>query len=226
MNTSPDSKQNRAMTLIELLVVLAVIAVLAALLLPALTRAKARAQRVSCSNNLKQVGLAFRIWEGDHQDEYPMAVSLTNGGTKEFITGPNAFRHFQVMSNELSAPYPMFCPAEPDGVRIEATNFVSFNNSNLSYFVGVDASETNSFMILSGDRDITNGRPVKNGLMEVNIKAPAGWAGELHGKVGNIALSDGSVQQDSLFGLQRQFVSQVVITGAATNRLQMPVLGP
>ena|ERR1041385_2148903 len=48
----------------------------------------------------KTNGLSFRVWEGDNGDKYPMQVSRTNGGSMEFITGPNAFLHFQVMSND------------------------------------------------------------------------------------------------------------------------------
>jgi prepilin-type processing-associated H-X9-DG protein len=209
-----------AMTLIELFVVLAVIAVLATLLLPALKRAHERADRIQCNNNLKQTGLSFRIWEGDHTNLYPMAVSTTNGGTMEFITGPNVFRHFQVMSNELSTPWIMICPAESDPARFRATNFNSFNNSNLSYFIGVEASETNPQMILCGDRSFTNGLPLKNGIMELNSNQIIGWTAELHPNVGNIALADGSVQQVSTEGLR--FI--VANTGLATNLIQMPVL--
>jgi prepilin-type N-terminal cleavage/methylation domain-containing protein/prepilin-type processing-associated H-X9-DG protein len=209
-------QRNRAMTLVELLVVLAVIAMLAVLVWPNFPNGKKKAIRIACINNLKQTGLAFQIWSGDHGTNFPMAVSETNGGSAEFTTGPNAFRHFQVMSNELSYPMVLICPS--DALKYPATNWIYLGNSNVSYFVGVDARETNGMMILSGDHNLTDGTPLKNGLLELTTKKPARWTSEMHNKIGNILFADGSVPQDNDASLQ----TQIANTGAATNRLQMP----
>jgi prepilin-type N-terminal cleavage/methylation domain-containing protein len=146
-------QRNRALTLTEVLVVIFVIAVAVALLLPALAAAKRKSARIGCVSNLKQIGIAYRLWEGDHGDKYPMAVSVTNGGAMELVATGNVAACFQVMSNELSTPKILLCPE--DTHRTYAANFTTgFSGANISYFISADAVETYPQTILDGDDNL------------------------------------------------------------------------
>lgn len=206
-----------ALTLVEVLVVIAMLAVLAAMLLPAQSHPR-KAMQIQCVNNLKQIGLAYRIWAGDQTAKFPMEVSVTNGGTMGLADGQNAWINYFVMSNELSTPKILHCPA--DANSFAATNFsVGFNNQNVSYFVGLDASDEYPQRFLSGDDNFEiSGVPIKSGLLELSTNVPIAWTTARHNIVGNIGLADGSVQQTTTVGLQAALQQ----TGLATNRLAIP----
>lgn len=213
-----------ALTFFEVLIVLALLGLLAVMLLPALHRPQAKAKRTTCTTNLRAVGLFFLEWSMDHEDRFPMRVSVTNGGTKEVINSGNASVHFLVLSNfilnpthPLNSPKVLFCPA--DSRRTAAKSFSqAFDNSNVSYFVGVDADKSKPQMFLTGDRNLTNHSGQRPGLLALTTNDSVGWTQDLHNKSGNVGLADGSVQQVTRNGL----VNALRYSGTATNRLAIP----
>jgi prepilin-type processing-associated H-X9-DG protein len=212
-----SKNHSAAMTLFEVGVCIAIVMILVVLILPRLARPRT-ATVFTCANNLKQLGLAYRIWEGDNGDIYPMGISVTNGGSMEMVATGNVVQTFLVMSNELSTPKILICPN--DTTRIYASTFFGLSNSNISYFVGMDATnETNPQMIISGDCNFEiGGVPVKPGLRQFRTNDPVAWMATRHMNAGNIGLADGSVQSTTSKGL-RDYLQQ---TGLATNRLAIP----
>ena len=98
--------------------VIAIIAILASLLLPALTKASARARQIWCGSNLRQIGVSLASFADDHRGQFPWMISSREGGSSEsntagWIHGGVFLRNpwtFLALSNELSTPRVLLCP--------------------------------------------------------------------------------------------------------------------
>ena len=214
-----------AFTLIELLVVMAIISILASMLLPALSKAKAKAIRIWCVSNLRQNLLAIRMWVDDNENRYPWQLRPAEGGS---YGETEVWRHLLTISNYIVTPKVFRCPSDSERVKANDWNeYATLGNRAVSYFIGLEAREDLPNMHILGDRNV-HGQEGQSfpaaGLTGVAtaLTSESYWDRRIHRNVGNVGMVDGSVQMLSTFGLRRHLRQSGSPTGG--NYILKPVV--
>jgi hypothetical protein len=230
----------------DLLAIIAVLVVLAMFLVPALQRWNLKSQRLCCICNLKQLGTAYRIWANDNGDRDPAVSPMTNGGWSDLVNSTNAgvycWTNYAIMADNLGqSPLILVCPADE---RKPANSISNLSNTNISYFVGINANDSYPQSLLGGDRNLGPGTtpdpeygfsPTSGKGNDVVINGPVCWSLKMHSRgnpagAGNILLGDGSAQQTTSGPLNLNWVKNALAERAtrdkATNAPGMRLIFP
>ncbi len=202
------TSSEHAITRVELLCALAVLGLLMLVVLPALAHDRARASRIQCLNNLRQIGVGMALWGDDHGGEPPHHVWYADGGTRQHPLAANAWVHFSYISNGLVSPKVLLCPSDTgvpasdfSGNPTEGYLHPNFRNRATSYFLAF-TYYADDYRIQSGDRNIySNGAKSSSyfntsAFVTMNPLNPEfRWMPGLHGDSGNLLFTDGQVEQ-------------------------------
>ncbi|HUR44535.1 MAG TPA: hypothetical protein VMZ27_01570, partial [Candidatus Saccharimonadales bacterium] len=188
---------------LELVFLIIALAALTLVFLPRPANARTRSQRMSCMDNLRQVGQAFQLWAFEHQDSYPWTLSISAGGTRPQLGGVkpgNVYREMSMLSNVLASPKVLTCPIDDRKTLRIADNWgnspnggflnLSYGNNAASYTIGLHADFSTPASVVSSDRFLRVNNTAVSCSVGINnaaaiISGPSSlsaWTNRLHGQ--------------------------------------------
>jgi prepilin-type N-terminal cleavage/methylation domain-containing protein/prepilin-type processing-associated H-X9-DG protein len=137
----------RGFTLIELLVVVAILALLAALLLPVLSRARESAHRIVCASNLRQIGLAFRLYVDEHKETFPSAEDPVSTSPYYWLWMGRGWREMlaEYIPANKDNPSVYFCPTDSRGAEIFESTSYAYSMAFYHSPEQIDAMDSTAF---------------------------------------------------------------------------------
>ena len=215
------TERSRGFTLIELLVVIAIIAILAAMLLPALARAKASAQRTACLNKQRQWGLAMLMYTEDNEENTPRESETTDGSTlmnwAQVVAGDGGSVWYNALPRSIKlkgaadylADKPAFystdslfhCPNAPFPAAAPLDSFVYFSlamNSKLisgsATTIKINTIKLPSNTVIFLENRLTGDFMVDGNQAKTDLGQPSSYANRFaarHARSGNLVFADG-----------------------------------
>jgi hypothetical protein len=199
INEGPESGLARTggFTSKELCVVIGMIAILSIIVANRLR--EPRPGVMVCVNDLKQIGLSWRIYAGDFNGRFPWESQSTEAPVREQDHPRGPAKYFLAAKGYLDTPRILVCPTDTRNI---ARNWAVLKNRNISYFMSTSVSSkmTNAMTIMAGDRNLElNGRPIGPGSIAFATNSALGWTRAMHTPIwgpaqGILLFTDGSVE--------------------------------
>lgn len=142
-----------------------------------------------CHSQLRQIGLATKMWIGDSSFDPPWFKE--SPGSKSYIGSGLASPHFSVLSNQVGAVRNLTCPGD---TRLPAQSWSALSDSNISYFINLDGEETKYNRVVFGDRLIMSSVSSSNGVLTLSTHTTYQWQPQIHNQHGCLSYGDGSVR--------------------------------
>lgn len=200
----------------DLAITVGVIFLLASIGITLLYRKRQQQAATVCMDNLKRAVLAVNMSYYGQDNLPPWRSQFYPNSSSAFTNSGKVLPHFLALSNEIQNPIILTCPADN---RSATTNWSTLTDKNISYFINFNSDDNYPDRVAFGDRRFTSTIPPNpNNIVILATNSSYAWSSWIHGGLGTLGLSGGSVCQLRTKDLTSEFHSRENLG----SRLQLP----